>query len=213
MPVQLWEVEFSGSYNGAINLVFGYDATLLPAGFDQSTLAIFHWSGGAWVQLPAMVDPVLHTIAFSTTSLGTFALGTAGGVEYAITVSVAPANSGTVTGGGTYASGADVTLTAAPNAGYYFANWSEERKRRQSFLRVLHSPPAPIARSSRTSSRLAPRGLFRPVRLHRMAAPRAAMARIPAARRRPSSRRQIQATSFPNGSRRRHRQQCAHLYI
>jgi hypothetical protein len=109
-----------------VNLVVGYDATLLPVGFDQSTLAIFHWTGGNWVQLPAAVDPFLHTISFSTTSLGTFALGTAGGVEFTISTSVAPAGSGAVTGEGTYASGAEVTLTAAPNAGYYFANWSED---------------------------------------------------------------------------------------
>ena len=36
-----------------------------------------------------------------------------------------PAGSGTVTGGGTYNSGASVTVTATPNAGYAFVNWTE----------------------------------------------------------------------------------------
>ncbi len=45
--------------------------------------------------------------------------------EYTITTNVAPAGSGTVTGGGTYPYGASVTLTATPNTGYEFLQWSD----------------------------------------------------------------------------------------
>ena len=45
--------------------------------------------------------------------------------EYTITTNVTPAGSGTVTGGGTYPYGATATLTATPNSGYEFLQWSD----------------------------------------------------------------------------------------
>ena len=47
---------------------------------------------------------------------------------YTITVSASPAEGGTVTGGGTYNEGATVTLTATPNSGYEFVNWTNGGK-------------------------------------------------------------------------------------
>ena len=44
---------------------------------------------------------------------------------YTIAVSSSPAGGGNVTGGGTYNSGTSVTVTATPNAGYTFVNWTE----------------------------------------------------------------------------------------
>jgi uncharacterized repeat protein (TIGR02543 family) len=44
---------------------------------------------------------------------------------YTIAVSASPAGSGTVTGGGTYNSGTSVTVTATPNAGYAFVDWTD----------------------------------------------------------------------------------------
>ena len=43
---------------------------------------------------------------------------------YTITASANPATAGTVTGAGTYAKDASVTLEATPNAGYKFVNWT-----------------------------------------------------------------------------------------
>jgi uncharacterized repeat protein (TIGR02543 family) len=44
---------------------------------------------------------------------------------YTIAVSAAPAAGGTVSGGGTYVSGSNVTVTATPNSGYTFTNWTQ----------------------------------------------------------------------------------------
>ena len=44
---------------------------------------------------------------------------------YTVTVAVTPANSGTVTGGGTYAKGSAVELKANANTGYRFSKWSD----------------------------------------------------------------------------------------
>lgn len=45
--------------------------------------------------------------------------------NYTITVSADPANGGTVSGGGNYEQGAVCTLTATPNTGYEFVNWTK----------------------------------------------------------------------------------------
>jgi hypothetical protein len=46
-------------------------------------------------------------------------------VNYTINVSASPSAGGTVTGGGTYASGTSRTVTATPNSGYSFTSWTE----------------------------------------------------------------------------------------
>ncbi|MFO7873425.1 MAG: InlB B-repeat-containing protein [Bacteroidales bacterium] len=45
---------------------------------------------------------------------------------YAIDAAADPADGGTVTGAGDYAHGQEVTLTAAPEEGYYFVEWTED---------------------------------------------------------------------------------------
>ena len=45
--------------------------------------------------------------------------------QWAITTSASPANGGTVTGGGLIDDGTSVSLTATPNAGFGFTNWTE----------------------------------------------------------------------------------------
>jgi hypothetical protein len=44
---------------------------------------------------------------------------------YTITVSSSPSAGGAVSGGGTFAAGSSRTVTAAPNSGYTFTNWTE----------------------------------------------------------------------------------------
>ncbi len=47
--------------------------------------------------------------------------------QVTVSLSVSPANSGTVTGNGTYYVGDDVTLSATPAAGYNFLGWYDTR--------------------------------------------------------------------------------------
>jgi hypothetical protein len=46
-------------------------------------------------------------------------------VTHTVIVSASPASGGTVSGGGTYNDGTQVTVAAAPNSGYNFVNWTE----------------------------------------------------------------------------------------
>ncbi len=124
-PAQVWKVQFSGVFAGNVNLKFAYDPTVLPAGFDETMLVLYEFSDGVWQSLASTVDTVLHTISVTTTNLSAFALGVEPLVSYTVSASVAPANSGTIFGGGMYASSANATLVATPAAGYVFSNWTE----------------------------------------------------------------------------------------
>jgi hypothetical protein len=46
------------------------------------------------------------------------------GATYTLTVSASPANGGTVSGGGVFAAGSTITVTATTNSGYLFAGWT-----------------------------------------------------------------------------------------
>ena len=46
--------------------------------------------------------------------------------NYEVAVSANPSAGGTVTGGGSYAHGSNVTVTATPNEKYHFVNWTEK---------------------------------------------------------------------------------------
>ena len=45
--------------------------------------------------------------------------------QYSVNLSSNPSNGGITSGGGTYNSGSSVTVTATPNVGYTFTNWTE----------------------------------------------------------------------------------------
>lgn len=124
-PAQVWHVGFSGTYSGPVSLAFAYDPTVLPAGIDEGTLAIHHFSGGAWQAVPGVVNQAAHTISCATDTLGSFALGVEGGAMFQIAASESPSNSGVVVGAGAYAKASGVTLVASAKAGYAFVNWTE----------------------------------------------------------------------------------------
>ena len=46
-------------------------------------------------------------------------------VSYSVTVSASPSNGGSVTGGGNFNDGSNVTVTATPNTGFAFVNWTQ----------------------------------------------------------------------------------------
>jgi len=122
---QLWKLQFSGTYTGAVHLTFGYDATVLPPGLDPTGLAIYQFDGAAWQKLATTVGTASHTLMVTATNLSTFALGVDNGVAYTVNVSESPTGAGIITGGGTYADGTLATLVVTANAGYVFTNWTE----------------------------------------------------------------------------------------
>nr|WP_294794708.1 ice-binding family protein [uncultured Mucilaginibacter sp.] len=63
------------------------------------------------------------TIAGNSTLVANFAAIPAG--NFAVVLSSAPAAGGTTTGSGAYASGSTATVTATPNPGYTFKNWTD----------------------------------------------------------------------------------------
>ena len=72
---QIWTVDYTGLQEGqTATLVFRYDATLLPAGFDETQLGIWHFNGTGW-DFGGTVNPTDHTIAFETSNFSPFQLG------------------------------------------------------------------------------------------------------------------------------------------
>ena len=77
-----------------------------------------------WYDNAAFSGNVITEIPAGSTEDKTFyAKWTA--VKYDVSVSASPSNGGTVTGGGTYADGDDVTVKASANTGYTFKHWTE----------------------------------------------------------------------------------------
>lgn len=69
-----WQIDGGHQFNGVVELTFGYDPALLPSGFDESQLAIAHYTGTTWELLRGAIDPGAHTITVQTTSFSPFAL-------------------------------------------------------------------------------------------------------------------------------------------
>ena len=60
------------------------------------------------------------------TYVTTINITNSGTQEYTVSVSANPTNGGTVTGGGSYDQGQSCTVTATPNIGFSFVNWTED---------------------------------------------------------------------------------------
>jgi hypothetical protein len=75
---QIWTVDYDGTIGAGATLVFAYDPALLPLGFDESTLGIWHFNKltSEW-EFGGQVNTVEDTITFETTSFSPFQLGVA----------------------------------------------------------------------------------------------------------------------------------------
>jgi hypothetical protein len=73
--MQLYELEYDGEHDGDIILTFGYDPSLLPSGFDENQLDVYHFVGGEWQALHGTVNALSHTIQATTETLSPFAVG------------------------------------------------------------------------------------------------------------------------------------------
>lgn len=72
---QRWNLKYSGAHTGSIKLKFAYNPALLPAGYDENQLVIYHFNNGVWEKLTCKVDPTTNTIEAITPSLSPFMLG------------------------------------------------------------------------------------------------------------------------------------------
>src|SRR5512138_2490152 len=105
----------SGTVTGGGSYASGAAATLAAA--SAAGYRFSFWSGDA----TGKANPVIVTVNANKSVTANFVLLP---VTYTVTTGVNLPGSGTVTGGGSYASGAAATLTAASAAGYRFSGWS-----------------------------------------------------------------------------------------
>jgi uncharacterized repeat protein (TIGR02543 family) len=104
-----------GTVTGTGTFASGTNATLTAT--PAAGYVFSGWSGAA----TGTASTVTVSMTSNKTVTATF---TAAPVTYTLTATVTPTAGGTVTGTGTYASGATATLTATPAAGYVFSGWS-----------------------------------------------------------------------------------------
>jgi hypothetical protein len=72
--LQVFELEFTGQFDGDLTLKLGYDPTLLPDGFDENDLTLYHFKDGAWIPAGGVANPALHKIEVVTGDLSPWAL-------------------------------------------------------------------------------------------------------------------------------------------
>ncbi len=72
---QLWNLKYSGTHTGNIKLTFAYNPALLPPGYDENQLIIYHFNNGVWEKLVGKVDTIKKVIHVITPSLSPFMLG------------------------------------------------------------------------------------------------------------------------------------------
>ena len=95
--------------------------------FDNCTLMANANAGYTFVNWTENDNPVSTDVAYSFTVTGPRTLSANFSLNsYSITVAADPVEGGTITGAGTYAHGANVTLTATANTGYTFVNWTKD---------------------------------------------------------------------------------------
>ncbi len=122
--------------NGVVPLTVSFTSANVDSG--GNTVSRWNWAFGDGSTSTARNPSHTYTNAgtFSPALIATNNIGaaidgsgpasiTATNVNYMITVGASPSAGGTVSGGGTFASGSRQTVTATANSGYAFANWTE----------------------------------------------------------------------------------------
>ncbi len=120
-----WSVLAAGAITGLASPTEGGSVTVSPSGPQSAGTEVTltpvanpgyvftGWADGG------NANPRTVIVSGNATYTANFAL------THTITVTADPAAGGVVTGGGTYAEGATVPLTATPNFGYRFDHWSD----------------------------------------------------------------------------------------
>lgn len=73
--MQIWSMDFTGEFDGIVQLTFAFDPSLLSSVDDLASLSIYHFNGHVWENVGGVVDAALGTITIQTSSLSPFALG------------------------------------------------------------------------------------------------------------------------------------------
>ena len=109
-----------GSVTGGGEFTYGSACTVTatPIG-DYSFMYWAYWSGYSWIQVS--INPVYSFTVYSSRDLKAFF-----GLPFTVTATANMAEGGTVTGCGEYNYGSTCTVTATPNEGYVFLNWSRD---------------------------------------------------------------------------------------
>ncbi|MGD0812366.1 MAG: LamG-like jellyroll fold domain-containing protein [Verrucomicrobiota bacterium] len=107
----------AGSATGGGSFVAGTAVTVTATANDGYTFANWTVDG---VEVSASPS---YSFTLST-NISLVANFTANPVFYAVATQISPSNAGSVTGGGSFVAGTIVTVTAAANSGYTFANWT-----------------------------------------------------------------------------------------
>ena len=102
----------AGTVSGTGTFPAGATTTLTATANNGYTFS--HWNDGS------TTNPRTVTVNNNMSFTAYFTAN-----QYTITVSANPSNGGTVTGGGTYTYGATAVLTATPNSGFEFLQWSD----------------------------------------------------------------------------------------
>ena len=76
-PFQIWDLDFTGEFDGLVKLVFAYDYTTLNVPEDELFIA-HQRDTGEWEILPGELDLLAHTITVYTDTFSPFALGMEG---------------------------------------------------------------------------------------------------------------------------------------
>ncbi|MDI9554107.1 MAG: T9SS type A sorting domain-containing protein, partial [Bacteroidota bacterium] len=105
-----------GTATGGGNYAHGSQATITAS--PSTGYAFVNWTeGGSVVSTNASYT---FTVNSNRSFQANYSQNT-----YTVGVSNSPSSGGTATGGGTFAHGAQATITASPAAGYAFVNWTE----------------------------------------------------------------------------------------
>lgn len=75
--LQVWQLEFDGEFEGEAKVTFTYDDTLIPTGYREDQLGLWHLPDGAtvWERVAVTIDVDANTISGWVDSFSPFVLG------------------------------------------------------------------------------------------------------------------------------------------
>ncbi|NVO20858.1 MAG: T9SS type A sorting domain-containing protein [Bacteroidetes bacterium] len=98
---------------------FPYGSTVTLNAFPNEAYTFYDWTENG-TEIGTSSTLVLTNVTANHNLVANFMIK-----SFSISATASPVNAGTVTGGATYSYGSNATLTAAPNSGYIFQNWTE----------------------------------------------------------------------------------------